>query len=147
MTASPYTLLYVVSSLLCRTLTHLRHTLHLVPAVWLLSLLVAGVGGLMMMAFSASGRSRRFAALGWLMTVMGSWALASGVQTAPHLGKPAWIPLLSFKHNVDLVGKVLFGVRYPMDVSPNAALGILLGVGLLSLVYVWRRVNTVEGLR
>ena len=36
--------------------------------IWLLLfILVAGVGGLMMMAFSASGRSRRFAALGWLM--------------------------------------------------------------------------------
>ena len=147
-TAVPSTLLYIASILMCRDLEVLWRTAYLVPAAWFVSLLVAVTGGLMMMAFSAAGRSRRFAALGWLMTVMGSWVVATAVELAPREHAPTWVKVLSFKHNVDLVTRSVFGVMVqPIDVSVFWSLGMLLAVGMVSGLYLWRRVHTVEGLR
>lgn len=146
-TAIPSTVLYAVSILLCRDLEIFSRTLHLVPAAFVMSGLVAMVGGFMMMAFSASGWSRRFAAVGWLMTVVGSWAPVEAAQLAPHWHKPVWVKLISFRYNIDVVGRVLFRIDQQVELSVFWSLGVLLAVGLVSLAYVWQRVRSVEGLR
>ena len=146
-TAVPSTVLYAASILFCRDLDILRHTAYLVPAAWLHVLVVSVVGGLMMMAFSASGRSRRFAALGWLMTILCSWGLASVVEWAPHEMKPVWATVISLTQDVDMVGRAFFRVKQDVDASAFWALGVLAGVGVVSALYLWRRVHTVEVLR
>ncbi len=146
-TVLPSTILYGISILLCRDLDVFMHTAYLVPAGWFLSLVVALSGGLMMMAFSAAGRSRRFAALGWLMTVAGGWAVATAVELAPREHRPVWVQVLSLKHDVDLLGRALFGVVQRIELPVLWGLEVLALVGVVSLLYVWRRVTTVEGLR
>jgi len=146
-TAIPSTLLYVTSILLCRDLDIFWHTMWMVPGAWFVSLLVAAVGGLMMMAFSAAGRSRRFAALGWLITVMGSWGVVSAIEDAPRAETPMWANVLNLVRDVDVVGKSMFGVAQSSEASVLWSLGVLLAVGAVSLAYLWRRIHTVEGLR
>lgn len=146
-TLVPSLVLYVISILLSRDLTILRLTWGLVPAVFAWWALVAIVGGLLMMAFSASGLSRAFAAAGWLMTVLGSEVLRVLLQEAPNLTKPKWAPVVSLWADTELLGRVFLGVDRPMDVSVFGALGLLLAVAAISAAYVWWRVRTVEELR
>ena len=140
-TWAPAMMLLLVQMLFAGSTTFIRNNLFVVPAVTLFSLIHVLLSGMTMLALSSLSRSSRFAAIMYAGLIFFTKALAEMVHAMTGRSMLAW---LSPTSALEQVGDIIFRLRPRHEMSPLAAVVVLIALVAVSVVVLERRVRGVE---
>jgi ABC-2 type transport system permease protein len=137
----PAMLLLVVQVVLSGSFAFLRENLFLLPAITLASLVRTLVSAFLILALSASTKSRRFVAVMFAGITFFTAGMYQSLRAIT--GSRAWAAI-SPGDMVDVITAWVFRARTAPPVPVAVALAVVVGLIVLSIVILERRVRAVE---
>ena len=140
-TLVPGLLLIIMQVSFSGSFAFLRSNLHVVPAVILSSLAHVVVASFAMLALSSLSKSARYVAIMYTGIIFFTQAMFGMLTLVTHSTRGAWI---SVGANLELVTDVMFRQPHSYDTPVTVSVLVLIGVVVLSISILERRVRGVE---
>jgi ABC-2 type transport system permease protein len=140
-TWAPAMALLLLQVLFSGDISFVRNNLHLIPAITIFSLLIAGTASVTMLALSSLSKSGRFVGILYTLVIFLSQAVYGVLRVVTGDTQVAWV---SFSANLAQVGAATFQLTPQYKVPWELSLGVLAGLIVLSCVVLDRRVRGVE---
>jgi ABC-2 type transport system permease protein len=140
-TLLPALLLVVMQIMFSGSLSFIRDNQFLLPALVVASIVRVGVSALTMLALSALSKSSRFVAVLYTGVLLFSEAVYGFLVVVTGSSRVAWV---SISGNLEVVTDAIFRQPIRYDTPVTISVLVLLGLALVSISVLERRVRGVE---
>jgi ABC-2 type transport system permease protein len=137
----PAILLLILQGMFAASFQFLRENLYLVPAITIASLLQTLVAAFTMLALSSLSKSSRYVAIMYTGIMLFTDAIYGVLRLVTRGTSVSWV---SFTNSLDQVGDVIFRVPPRYETPVLVSFIVLLGLVVVSLSILERRVRGVE---
>lgn len=137
----PAILLLILQGMFAASFQFLRDNLYLIPAITIASLLETLVAAFTMLALSSLSKSSRYVAIMYTGIMLFTDAIYGVLRLVTSGTSVSWV---SFTNSLDQVGDVIFRVPPRYETPALVSFIVLLGLVVVSLSILERRVRGVE---